>query len=82
MLAFLRRCEAESLGHFHQVGQRIGLHFLNHLASMCFHRELADAELWSYLGTNSEHLREKIGRSYGSLSVEAPFFCRRIEVLS
>jgi hypothetical protein len=45
MLAFLRRCGAESLDHFHQAGERVGLHFLHHLTSVCLDRDLADAEL-------------------------------------
>jgi hypothetical protein len=40
-----RRCEAESRGHIHQVGERAGLHFSHHLASVSLHRDLADAEL-------------------------------------
>ena len=28
-----------------QVGERVGLHFSHHFASVCLHRDLADAEL-------------------------------------
>ena len=37
-------CEAESRGDIHQVGERLGLHLSHHLASVCLHRDLADAE--------------------------------------
>ena len=37
--------DVERCGHFHQVGERIGLHLAHHLASVCLHRDLADAEL-------------------------------------
>ncbi|HXN27579.1 MAG TPA: hypothetical protein VN902_10680 [Candidatus Acidoferrales bacterium] len=30
---------------FHQVGERIGLPFLHHMAAICLHRNFADAEL-------------------------------------
>src|SRR5437762_708917 len=40
-----RTTEAEPRGHFHQVGERIGLHLLHHLAAVGFHRDFADAEL-------------------------------------
>src|SRR2546430_4488906 len=39
---FRSRCEAESRGHFHQIGERVGLHFLHRLAPVCLHRDLAD----------------------------------------
>ena len=39
------RREAESLGHFHQLCERVGLHLSHHFASVCLHRDLADAEL-------------------------------------
>jgi len=42
--AFRRGCGAEPRGHFHQVGERVGLHFLHHLASVCLHSDLADAK--------------------------------------
>ena len=45
MLAFRRRRDAETCGHCHQVGEGVRLHFSHHLASMCLHRDLADAEL-------------------------------------
>src|SRR2546430_5733030 len=40
-----RTTEAEPRGHFHQVGERIGLHLLHPLAAVGFHRDFADAEL-------------------------------------
>src|SRR5881396_2323219 len=40
-----RTTEAEPRGHFHQVGERIGLHLLHHLAAVGFYRDFADAEL-------------------------------------
>src|ERR1700730_6582008 len=43
--AFRRRWDAESPGHVHQVGERVGLHLWHHLASVCLHRDLADVEL-------------------------------------
>src|SRR2546430_8645690 len=39
--------ETEPRGHFHQVGERIGLHLLHHLAAVGFYRDFADAELRS-----------------------------------
>src|SRR5215471_10661361 len=33
------------LGHFHQICERVGLHFLHHLTSVCLHCDLADAQL-------------------------------------
>jgi hypothetical protein len=46
---FRRTCEAEPRSHIYQVGQGIGLHFLHHPASMCLHRNFADAELSTHL---------------------------------
>ena len=43
--SFLWRDEAESRGHIHQVGDRVGLHLSRHLASVRFNGDLADAEL-------------------------------------
>jgi hypothetical protein len=43
--AFRGRCEAESRGHVHEVGERASFHFAHHLASVSLHRDLADAEL-------------------------------------
>jgi hypothetical protein len=43
--AFRRRRQAETRGHCHQVGERVGIHFSHHLASVCLHRDLANAEL-------------------------------------
>src|SRR6266513_6520546 len=40
-----RTTETEPRGHFHQVGERIGLHLLHHLATVGFYRDFADAEL-------------------------------------
>src|SRR2546423_1572684 len=40
-----RRSEAESFGHFHQVGERVGFHLLHHLAPVRLHRDLANPEL-------------------------------------
>src|SRR6266480_1091682 len=40
-----RTTETEPRGHFHQVGERIGLHLLHHLAAVGFYRDFADAEL-------------------------------------
>src|SRR5256886_7003384 len=37
--------ETEPRGNFHQVGERIGLHLLHHLAAVGFYRDFADAEL-------------------------------------
>src|SRR5215469_14997651 len=37
--------QPEFLGHFHQICDRVGLHFLRHLASVCLDCFLADAEL-------------------------------------
>ena len=42
---FRHRRKTEFRGHCHQVGERVGLHFSHHLASVCFHSDLADAEL-------------------------------------
>src|SRR5215204_7626590 len=39
-----RGCEAEFHGHLHQLGERVGLHLLHHLASVCLHRDLTDPE--------------------------------------
>ena len=38
-------CDAQSRCHVHQVGERGGLHFSHHPASVCLHRDLADAKL-------------------------------------
>jgi hypothetical protein len=35
----------EPRGHFHQLGERSRFHLLHHLASVCLHRDFADAEL-------------------------------------
>src|SRR5215467_6617389 len=40
---------AEFLGHFHQICDRVGLHLLHHLASVCFDCFLADAEFATHL---------------------------------
>src|SRR5947208_17052527 len=40
-----RTAETEPRGHFHQVGERIGLHLLHHPAAVGFYRDFADAEL-------------------------------------
>src|SRR5689334_17808797 len=40
-----RTTEAEPRGHFHQVGERVGLHLLHDLAAVRFYRDFADAEL-------------------------------------
>jgi hypothetical protein len=45
MSAFRGRCEPESRGHVHEVGERASFHFAHHLASVSLHRDLADAEL-------------------------------------
>src|SRR5712671_2305117 len=37
--------KAEPRGHCHQVGERVSLHLSHHLAAVCLHRDLADAEL-------------------------------------
>ena len=37
------RCKLESHCYFHKVGERVGLHFLHHLSSMCFNSSLANA---------------------------------------
>src|SRR5947209_19346439 len=42
---FCRRCDAESRGHCHQVSERVGSHLSHHVAPVCLHRDLADAEL-------------------------------------
>ena len=47
--AFRRSSEVESRGHFDQIGERVGLHLLHHLASVRLHRDLADAEFASDL---------------------------------
>src|SRR5256886_13553149 len=44
-----RTTETEPRGHFHQVGERIGLHLLHHLAAVGFYRDFADAELATHL---------------------------------
>ena len=36
---------SESRGHSHQIGERFGFHLLHHVASMCFHGDLADSQL-------------------------------------
>jgi hypothetical protein len=42
---FRRRYEAESRSHIHQDGEGIGFHLSHHVASVCLHRNFADAEL-------------------------------------
>jgi hypothetical protein len=37
--------QAEFLGHFHQVCERVSLHFPHYLASISFHSDLANAGL-------------------------------------
>jgi hypothetical protein len=39
------RRDPEACGHRHQVGERVRVHFSHHLASVCLHRDLANAEL-------------------------------------
>ena len=36
---------AEPGGNLYQVGERLGLHLLHYLASVCLHGDLTDAEL-------------------------------------
>jgi hypothetical protein len=65
MLAFLRRCGAESLDHFHQAGERVGLHFLHHLTSVCLDCDLADAELATdLLECRTRSTRRSSGQNY------------------
>jgi hypothetical protein len=45
----LSGCRAKLLGHFHQIGKRVGFHFLHDLATVRFHSDFADAELGSDL---------------------------------
>ena len=40
-----QRCDLESSGHFHQICYGLGFHLLHYLAPVCFHCDLADAEL-------------------------------------
>src|SRR6266481_3683375 len=40
-----RTCKAESRGHCHQIGERVGLHLSHHLTPVCLYRDLADVEL-------------------------------------
>ena len=47
--ALRRNCDVEFLGHFHQICDRVGLHLLHHLTSVCFDCFFADAELASDL---------------------------------
>ena len=42
---FRRTSKAESRGHCHQIGERVGLHFSDHLTSGSLHRDLADADI-------------------------------------
>lgn len=44
-----RLISLESLGHFYQLGERVGLHLPHKLAAVCLHRDLANAELETYL---------------------------------
>jgi hypothetical protein len=39
-----RGCEAESLGRFHQVGERVGFHLVHHPTPVCLHRNLTYPE--------------------------------------
>src|SRR5450631_3375808 len=39
------RRRAQYRGHIYQLDERAGLHLSHHLAAVCFHRDLADAEL-------------------------------------
>src|ERR1700683_3277974 len=39
------RRRAQYRGHVYQVDERAGLHLSHHLAAVCLHRDLADAEL-------------------------------------
>src|SRR6516162_3922229 len=49
----LRFADTELGGHFHQIGQRVGLHFLHHLTSMSLYSDLADAEFSTNLFVQS-----------------------------
>src|SRR5580698_1367522 len=44
-----RSFDREPGGHFHQLGQRSCFHLLHHLASVCLHRDLTDAEFSTHL---------------------------------
>lgn len=40
----LRSSKTKSSRHFHQISERVGLHFLHHLAAMGLYSDLADTE--------------------------------------
>ena len=42
---YLEVLNTEPRGHFYQISERIRLHFLHHLTTMCFYSALTDAEL-------------------------------------
>jgi hypothetical protein len=44
-----RACKAESHGHRHQIGKRVGLHLLHYFPAVCLHSDLTYAEFATYL---------------------------------
>jgi hypothetical protein len=50
--------DVQSRSHFHQIGEGLGLHFSHHPASMCFHRNLADADIATDLFVQQDQCHE------------------------
>ena len=57
------RRRAQYRGHIYQVDERAGLHLSHHLAAVCFHRDLADAELATSLFNRPETTGAMTSRS-------------------
>src|SRR4029077_510769 len=74
MISRRRRREPELRAHLHQIGERVGLHLSHHVASMCFHRDLTDAELATDLliQPTRDHKRHDLAFTGGERRVALP----------
>src|SRR5690349_2790807 len=74
MISRRRRREPELRGHLHQIGERVSLHLSHHVAAMCFHRDLTDAEHATDLliQPTRDHKRHDLAFAGGERRVAVP----------
>lgn len=70
-----RTCKAESRGHCHQIGERIGLHLSHHLTSVRLYRDLADVAQIETIETWKRNVKYEAARHKDSWATEE-FLCR------
>ena len=65
---------AESRGHCHQIGERVGLHLVHHFAAVCLHRDLAYAEFPTdlFIQQTGNHQRHNLPLTTGERRITVP----------